>query len=81
MKYIKVLIITILICSGFQNTLKAQEARHTFTLGDTEFLLDGKPFQIISGEMHYLRIPHECWRARLKAAKAMGLNTFVTYMT
>ncbi len=53
---------------------------HTFTLSGDEFLLDGKPFQIISGEMHFARIPREYWRARFKMAKAMGLNTICTYV-
>ncbi|NIG55790.1 glycoside hydrolase family 35 protein [Chitinophaga sp. Cy-1792] len=56
------------------------KAQHTFALGDSTFLLDGKPFQMISGEMHYQRIPRECWRDRLKMAKAMGLNTVATYV-
>ncbi len=47
---------------------------------DGQFLLEGKPFRIISGEMHYPRIPREYWRDRLKMAKAMGLNTIITYM-
>lgn len=55
-------------------------AQHTFSLGDSAFLLDGKPFQMISGEMHYPRVPRECWRARMKMAKAMGLNTIGTYV-
>ncbi|WP_205012985.1 glycoside hydrolase family 35 protein [Hymenobacter nivis] len=55
-------------------------ARHTFALGKDQFLLDGKPFQMISGELHYPRIPREAWRARLKMAKAMGLNTVGTYV-
>jgi beta-galactosidase len=55
--------------------LFAQRAKHTFTLGTTEFLLDGKPFQIISGEMHPARIPAEYWRQRIQMAKAMGCNT------
>ncbi|HTK80932.1 MAG TPA: beta-galactosidase [Bacteroidota bacterium] len=54
--------------------------RHTFSLGDKDFLLDGKPFQIISGEMHFARIPKEYWRQRLKMARAMGLNTIATYV-
>ena len=54
--------------------------RHSFALGDSVFLLDGKPFQIISGEMHYTRVPREAWRARMKMAKAMGLNTIGTYV-
>jgi len=59
---------------------KENHPSHTFVLGDSAFLLDGKPFQIISGEMHYTRIPREAWRARMKAAKAMGLNTIGTYV-
>lgn len=58
----------------------AKPPAHTFALGDSAFLLDGKPFQIISGEMHYPRIPREAWRARMKMAKAMGLNTISTYV-
>ncbi len=53
---------------------------HTFSIGHNEFLLDGKPFQIISGEMHFARIPRECWKERLHMAKAMGLNTVATYV-
>jgi len=44
------------------------------------FLLDGKPFQVRSGEMHYARIPRAYWRDRLKKLKSMGLNTVCTYM-
>jgi beta-galactosidase len=58
----------------------AQKATHTFALGDSTFLLDGKPLQIISGEMHSTRVPREYWRARMKMAKAMGLNTIGTYV-
>jgi beta-galactosidase len=58
----------------------AQKATHTFALGDSTFLLDGRPLQLISGEMHYPRIPREYWRARMRMAKAMGLNTIGTYV-
>lgn len=53
---------------------------HTFALAPDHFMLDGKPFQMISGELHYPRIPREAWRSRLKMAKAMGLNTVGTYV-
>ncbi|NCD68128.1 beta-galactosidase [Mucilaginibacter sp. R11] len=56
------------------------QVKHTFAFGDSDFLLDGKPFQMISGEMHYPRVPREAWRARMKMAKAMGLNTIGTYV-
>lgn len=55
-------------------------AGQSFTVEHGQFMLDGKPFQIISGEMHYERIPRADWRARLKMAKAMGLNTIATYV-
>ncbi|MEI9806865.1 MAG: beta-galactosidase family protein [Bacteroidota bacterium] len=58
----------------------AQQPTHSFTLGDSAFLLDGKPFQMISGEIHYPRVPRQAWRQRMKMAKAMGLNTIGTYV-
>ena len=53
---------------------------HSFKLEKSEFLLDGKPFQIISGEMHPARIPVEYWRHRIQMAKAMGCNTIAAYI-
>jgi beta-galactosidase len=58
----------------------AQKAKHTFELGDSTFLLDGKPFVMISGELHYPRVPKEAWRHRMRMAKAMGINTIGTYV-
>lgn len=58
----------------------AGQPRHTFALGGDEFLLDGKPFRIISGELHPARIPEEYWRHRVKMAKAMGCNTIAAYI-
>lgn len=62
--------------------LHAQAARpvHTFRVNGDHFELDGKPFEVIAGEMHYERIPREYWRARMEMAKAMGLNTIATYV-
>jgi beta-galactosidase len=65
---------------SFVNGLSAQSPQHVFALGDSTFLLDGKPFQMISGEMHYTRVPREYWRDRMKMAKAMGLNCIGTYV-
>jgi beta-galactosidase len=52
---------------------------HTLRAADGQFQLDGKPVRLISGEMHYPRIPREYWRARLRMARAMGLNAITTY--
>lgn len=54
--------------------------KHSFALSKTDFMLDGKPFQMISGEMHPARIPHEYWRHRIQMAKAMGCNTIAAYI-
>lgn len=53
---------------------------HSFRIAKGAFLLDGKPLQIISGELHYARIPRAYWRQRLRMAKAMGLNAIATYV-
>ena len=51
----------------------------TASIDGTRFLLNGKSFQIIAGEMHYPRVPREYWRDRFRKARAMGLNTITTY--
>jgi beta-galactosidase len=58
----------------------AAQQQHSFGIAGDHFALDGKPFQILSGEMHYERVPREYWRARMEMAKAMGLNTISTYV-
>lgn len=50
----------------------------TFEIKDT-FYLNGEPFQIISGAIHYFRIVPEYWKDRLEKLKAMGCNTVETY--
>ena len=74
-KFILPVVFLFLACHVF-----AQQSKHEFALGDSAFLLDGKPFQIISGEMHYPRIPRDAWRQRMQMAKAMGINTVGTYV-
>ena len=56
------------------------QAKHTFAITNGNFLYDGQPIKIYSGEMHYERIPAPYWRHRLKMAKAMGLNAVATYV-
>lgn len=55
------------------------EPTPSFTAAHGQFLLDGRPFRIISGEMHPSRIPRADWSERLKMAHAMGLNTVTIY--
>lgn len=44
------------------------------------FLKDGKPFQYISGCIHYFRIPKIYWHDRLLKMKASGLDAIETYI-
>ncbi|MFT3844201.1 MAG: beta-galactosidase [Lacibacter sp.] len=76
----KIIITIAVLCSFAVNSSEAQQPKHSFQLGDSVFLLDGKPFLMISGEIHYPRVPREAWRQRMKMAKAMGLNTIGTYV-
>ena len=60
-------------------TLGVAQAAPRFAIEGSQFKLDGQPFVIRSGEMHYPRIPRAVWRERLRMARAMGLNTVTTY--
>jgi len=74
-KTIGVIVLCVFLC----NQASAQ-AKHKFSLSKHDFLLDGKPFQIISGEMHPARIPKMYWRQRVQMAKAMGCNAIAVYV-
>jgi len=58
----------------------ALAATPRFAVQGHQFLLDGQPFQIRAGELHYPRIPRGCWRDRLRKLKALGLNTVSAYV-
>lgn len=70
----------LLLASALGAARAATPAPHTFGWKGEDFLLDGKPFVIRGGEMHFSRIPREHWRSRLRMMKAMGLNTVGTYL-
>ncbi len=55
-------------------------AEHSFVIQGGAFLLDGRPFQVMAGELHFQRIPRQYWRDRLLKARAMGLNSVATYV-
>ncbi|MGI0134656.1 MAG: beta-galactosidase, partial [Candidatus Micrarchaeaceae archaeon] len=44
------------------------------------FLINGKPKFLVSGSIHYFRVPNELWRDRLLKAKRAGLNCIETYI-
>lgn len=44
----------------------------------SQFTLEGQPFQILGGSIHYFRVPRAYWRDRLLKMKACGINTLTT---
>ncbi|WP_242258889.1 glycoside hydrolase family 35 protein [Streptococcus thoraltensis] len=50
-----------------------------FTIGE-DFYLDGRPFKILSGAIHYFRVPKASWYHSLYNLKALGFNTVETYV-
>lgn len=70
----------LLLCLSIGFTSAKQVRNGSFIAGKNEFLLNGKPFIIRAGELHYSRIPRAYWDHRIKMCKAMGLNTICIYM-
>nr|XP_025887338.1 beta-galactosidase 17 isoform X4 [Solanum lycopersicum] len=60
--------------------LNSMGDKNKFEIADDMFWKDGKPFQIIGGDLHYFRVLPEYWEDRLLRAKALGLNTIQTYV-
>ena len=50
------------------------------TRNGERFYLDGEPFTIRSGAIHYFRVPRPYWRDRLLKLKECGFNTVETYV-
>uniref|UniRef100_A0A8C4EI92 Beta-1,3-glucuronyltransferase 1 (glucuronosyltransferase P) b n=1 Tax=Dicentrarchus labrax TaxID=13489 RepID=A0A8C4EI92_DICLA len=46
----------------------------------SQFTLEGQPFHILGGSVHYFRVPRAYWRDRLLKMKACGINTLTTYV-
>lgn len=51
-----------------------------FTIGDEDFLLDGRPVRVLSGALHYFRLHPDQWADRIRSARELGLNTIETYI-
>ena len=69
-----------LLVGGIFSTGAYAQHVKSFEIKDGHFYLNGEITPILSGEMHYARIPHEYWRHRLQMMKGMGLNTVATYV-
>ncbi len=54
-------------------------ANKIFSWANNKFYLDGEPFRIYSGAIHYFRSLPEKWEELLKRLKDVGFNTVETY--
>ncbi len=77
-KYLLLFVITMTLAGIHPHQAKAQHSG--FSIENGEFLQNGKPVKIHSGEMHYARIPKAYWQHRFQMMKAMGLNTVASYV-
>uniref|UniRef100_A0A3Q3IHX4 Beta-galactosidase n=1 Tax=Monopterus albus TaxID=43700 RepID=A0A3Q3IHX4_MONAL len=46
----------------------------------SQLTLEGEPFHILGGSIHYFRVPRAYWRDRLMKMKACGINTLTTHV-
>lgn len=58
----------------------AQSEKRVLKMEGDHFVLDGRPFRILSGSIHYFRVIPQLWEDRLLKLRAMGLNTVDTYI-
>lgn len=68
---------------SLQHVQRYSEARRMSCLqglraDSSQFTLEGEPFRILGGSIHYFRVPRAYWRDRLLKMKACGLNTLTT---
>src|SRR5580692_11332244 len=78
--FLKSALLLLFVAVSISSAQAAPATGHSFHVEGDHFVLDGKPFRVLSGEMHYARVPRAYWRDRLRKAKAMGLNTITTYV-
>ncbi|OAG03345.1 uncharacterized protein CC84DRAFT_1251639 [Paraphaeosphaeria sporulosa] len=52
----------------------------TFSWDKSTFQVNGKAYQIAGGQIDPQRVPRAYWAQRLQMAKAMGLNTILSYV-
>ncbi|MBL9032040.1 MAG: beta-galactosidase [Phycisphaerae bacterium] len=48
------------------------------TYDGRSFMVDGRRIWVVSGSIHYARVPRDAWESRIHAAKLAGLNTIET---
>ena len=70
--------VCIVLWMAFQHFKSLPIEKRVLRTEKRQFFLEGKPFRILSGAIHYFRVVPEYWKDRLLKLKAMGLNTVET---
>ena len=70
----------IIIITALFSISPATAQTQNFEAGKNTYLLNGKPFVVRAGELHYTRIPRQYWEHRIQMLKAMGMNTVCIYL-
>ena len=63
------------VLSGLPSRSRLQRA---VEFSDRDFVVMDEKKKILSGSMHYFRVPPAYWEDRMMKLKAMGLNTLET---
>jgi beta-galactosidase len=79
-KTLPALALALALCLPAHAQLSPASSWPTFSTEGQHFTRDGKPYQILSGAIHFQRIPRAYWKDRLLKARALGLNTIETYV-
>ncbi|HOX28311.1 MAG TPA: beta-galactosidase, partial [bacterium] len=58
----------------------AISAQPVISTSPRSLIINGKPFFMLSGAMHYFRVPKQQWRDRLEKMREAGINTIDTYI-
>ncbi|KAK0149847.1 Beta-galactosidase-1-like protein 2 [Merluccius polli] len=66
--------------SRCQTEVRRMSSTEGLMAHSSQFTLEGKPFRILGGSVHYFRVPKAHWEDRLLKMKACGLNTLTTYV-
>ncbi|XP_034023879.1 beta-galactosidase-1-like protein 2 isoform X2 [Thalassophryne amazonica] len=84
-RYFALLCVAVAGIIFYRMSRKYPQARHISYMEGlrtnySQFSLNGKPFRILGGSIHYFRVPRAYWEDRLLKLKACGLNTVTTYV-
>ncbi|KAM9317982.1 beta-galactosidase-1-like protein 2 isoform 2-T2 [Pholidichthys leucotaenia] len=84
-RYFLLICVAAAVIVAYQFTRSSSEVRkmnHVEGLraNSSQFTLEGAPFRILGGSIHYFRVPRAYWEDRLLKMKACGLNTLTTYV-